>query len=119
MRRTRFDGALDVDHRGGGGVEVGINAGGEGGGHRRAEGARLELARQVDGAAEDVGVDLEPEDRAGPASAEEDARHVEPVSRRVLENMPRAARGRLVEGAEDVARPVRQREPGDGATRMR
>src|SRR4051794_25565178 len=98
-----------MDHGVGGGIEVGIEAGGETGGHGCAEGTGLGLARELDRLLENVGVDLEPEPRLGPAATEKDPRDVQAVRRGVLENVTGAAGGCLVEGAEDVAGSVRER----------
>ena len=73
----------------------------------------LDLAGEVDRLLEDVGVDLEPERRLGPAAAEENPRDVQAVGRGVLEDVPGTAGRRLVEGAEDVAGSVRERQAGD------
>ena len=64
-------------------------------------------------------MDLEPEGRPGPAAAEEDPLDPEAVRRGVLQDVARPAGGRLVQGADDMARAVGQREARDHPARLR
>ena len=64
-------------------------------------------------------MDLEPERGLGAAAAQEDPLDLEAMGRGVFEDVPRAAGGRFVDGAEDVAGTVGQRQAGDRAPGLR
>src|SRR3954451_24277683 len=109
------DVAADLAHRLGGGVDVVVRAGGDGGVHRGAERRALVGVDEVQRPADDVGVDLHDHRVLEQAAGDDELADVEPRLLERVDDHARAEGGRLDQRPVDVLRARRELQADDRA----